>query len=229
MDNITALISCSPIKSHPSTKIIDQAIASVKEMKTIVMCDGVREEQEEYRPRYEKFLTRLQKKYPELEMLRMTEHVHQARATNICLQLVKTPVILFLEHDMAIRGEIPFKKIVKMITDGKADLVRLLYEDNDLINYTHLWGEKVGDFTKTMQWSGRPHFASTDYYRRILADHFSPNSKTFIEDRMHGVIEAEDNWGHNKLWVYTPEPPVNRFKISDGRDGDEKYDDLLVF
>ena len=232
MDTLTALISCSPIKSHPSTEIIEECIESIKartDARIIVMADGVREEQEDYRPRYEEFLTRLQKKYPDIEIANMDSHKHQARTTNIVLQIVKTPVILFIEHDMALYGDIPKEEMCKKILDGEADLIRLLYEDNDLINFKHLMKEKVGDYTKTMQWSSRPHFASSTYYRRILSSHFSPNSKTFIEDRMHGVIEAEDNWNNNKLWTYTPEVPVQRFTYRDGRGDDSKYDDQLIF
>jgi hypothetical protein len=232
MDKITALISCSPIKSHPSTEIIEECIESIKERtdaRIIVMADGVREEQEDYRPRYEEFLTRLRKKYPDIGISSMAEHKHQARTTRDTLSEVTTPVILFIEHDMALYGDIPIEEMYNMITSGEADLIRLLYEDNDLINYTHLMIEKVGDYTKTKQWSQRPSLASTQYYRRILNDHFSPKSKTFIEDRMHGVIEAEDNWNHNKLWTYTPEIPVQRFTYKDGREGDSKFDDLLIY
>ena len=227
------MISCSPIKSHPSTDIIDGCIASLKEKlpdsRIVVMADGVRKEQEDYAPRYKKFLTRLQKKYPEIEVVAMPEHYHQARTMLTCLPMVTTPVILFIEHDMALYGDIPFEEMAEMITKGEADLIRLLYEDNDLINYTHLMMEKVGDYTQTKQWSQRPQLASTTYYKRILTDHFSPNSKTFIEDRMHGAIEAEDNWSNNKLWTYTPEPPVQRFTYRDGREDDPKYDDKLIF
>jgi hypothetical protein len=232
MDTLTALISCSPIKSHPSTEIIEECIESIKartDARIIVMADGVREEQEDYRRRYEEFLTRLQKKYPDLEIANMDSHKHQARTTSIVLQIVKTPVILFIEHDMALKGEIPLEEMCGMITKGEADIVRLLYEDNDLINYTHLMIEKVGDYTKTKQWSQRPHFASTTYYKRILSSNFSPNSKTFIEDRMHGVIESEDNWNNNKLWTYTPELPVQRFTYRDGREDDPKFESLLIF
>ena len=232
MDQLTVLISCSPIKSHPSTKIIEECIESVLPLgcRIIVMADGVREEQEEYRPRYEEFLTRLQKIYPDLEIRISDIHRHQARMTKWTLdEAVRTPVILFIEHDMALKGNIPVEEICNKIIGGDADVVRLLYEDNDLINYTHLMIEKIGDYTKTKQWSQRPHFASAFYYRRILNDHFSPNSKTFTEDRMHGVIESEDNWANNRLWTYTPEPPVQRFTYKDGREDDPKYDDLLIY
>ena len=233
MVSVTCLISCSPIKSHPSTDIIDDCINSLKEKlpgcPILVMADGVRAEQEDYAPRYKKFLTRLQKKYPDIEVHSMPEHRHQARTMQTCLVEVTTPVILFIEHDMALKGHIPVDEMVEMITSGKADLIRLLYEDNDLINYTHLMMEQVGDYTKTKQWSQRPHFASLAYYKRILQDNFSPNSKTFIEDRMHGVIEAEDNWNNNKLWTYTPELPVQRFTYRDGREDDSKYEDKLIF
>lgn len=233
MDQITCMISCSPIKSHPDTSIIEECIESLKDYRPfsriIVMADGVREEQAHYQPRYAEFLSRLQKKYPDLDIFSMSEHKHQARTMRDCLQFVTTPVILFIEHDMALTGDIPFDTMIRMIMNEEADLIRLLYEDNDLINYTHLMMEKVGDFTKTKQWSQRPHVAGTEYYRRILNNNFSPNSKTFIEDRMHGVIEAEDNWNNNKLWTYTPPVPVQRFTYKDGRDGDPKYDDKLIY
>lgn len=230
MAEITTLISSSPIKSHPSTYIIEECIESVKYLgRTIVMQDGVREEQQGYASNYQEYLTRLQKKYPDLEIISMAEHKHQARTMRDCLESVTTPVILFIEHDMALRGDIPTETIYNMIIEDRADVVRMLYEDNDLTNFRHMLKDREGDFTQTKQWSGRPHFARAEYYRKILKTYFTPESKTFIEDRMHGVVDSEDNWNAHKLWIYAPEAPVNRFKITDGREGDEKYDDQLIY
>lgn len=228
---ITVLVSCSPIKSHPSTEIIQECIDSVMERlpesRIIVMADGVRPELSRYAENYFKFLTRLKKLYPDLLVFRAPAHLHQAAMTKLTLPDVDTPVILFIEHDMALQGDIPVDTIIKRLEDS--DLVRLLYEDNDLINFKHMLKEKHGDFTQTKQWSQRPHFARTEYYRMILDKYFTRDSRTYIEDRMHGVIDSEDNWNAHKLWVYTPPLPVNRFKINDGRDGDPKYDQDLIY
>jgi hypothetical protein len=233
MDNITVLICSSPIKSHPSTHIIDETIQSVVEhlpgARIVIMQDGVREEQKAYEEAYEQYKVNLINKGYPVDFMILSEHCHQARMTLQALHGVLTPIILFIEHDMPLRGDIPIDDIVAKLLSGDADLIRLLYEDNDLTNFSYMLREKEGDFTQTVQWSGRPHFARTDYYRRILTTYFSPHSKTFIEDHMHGVVDSEENWNNHKLWVYTPALPVNRFKINDGRDGDEKYDDQLIF
>lgn len=232
MDNLTALISSSPIKSHPSTQFIDECIQSLRDRgltRIIVMQDGVRPEQEAYRERYEEYLTRLKNKNPDLTILSMGEHKHQARTMRDCLEFVTTPVILFIEHDMALQGDIPLQTMTDRLMGDDTDVIRLLYEDNDLLNFSYMLREKDGDFTQTVQWSGRPHLARTEYYRMILKKYFSPESKSFIEDRMHGVVDSEDNWNNHKLWIYTPEPPVNRFKINNGREDDPKWDSELVF
>ena len=60
MEPVTVLISSSPINSHPETRsIVDETIASVrwhfKDAPIILMCDGVRPEQEHRRADYEQY------------------------------------------------------------------------------------------------------------------------------------------------------------------------------
>jgi hypothetical protein len=83
---------------------------------------------------------------------------------------------------------------------------------------------------KTIQWSQRPHLARADFYRRILNDHFTSEAKTFIEDKMHGVVyqawKVEQNQGWNKyrLWIYHPtDGNIKRSLHTDGRGGEDKY------
>jgi hypothetical protein len=78
---------------------------------------------------------------------------------------------------------------------------------------------------RTLQWSQRPHLASTEYYRKIMARYFPPDNSTMIEDRMHSV--AQTNPDENRIAVYCPSDPdgsIVRSYNLDGRQDDPKYD-----
>ena len=82
---------------------------------------------------------------------------------------------------------------------------------------------------RTVQWSQRPHMASTGFYRQIIADHFdNQRNPMFIEDRMHSIVETawrkhgEAGWTRYRLWMYHPEGNVQRSTHLDGRAGEEK-------
>ncbi len=86
---------------------------------------------------------------------------------------------------------------------------------------------------RTAQWSQRPHLASTAFYRDMIDRYFNPQSRTMIEDVMHGIVheayqrEGEMGWNLWRLWIYTPETDSLGIKRSyhlDGRGADPKYD-----
>lgn len=226
------LVSSSPIKSHPSTHIIDKVLGSIYERlpssRVIIMQDGVRSEQQEYHDRYEEYLRRMIDNHPEAEIVIANEHKHQARMTRDVLRAVTTPYIFFVEHDMVLCEEIPFDTMKELIASGQANLVRLMFEAHILDVHRHLMLERKGDFTKTIQWSQRPHLASTEFYKRILNDYFSDHSLTYIEDRIYGVV-SESPWENFKLWVYTPDGDNKRSYTIDGREDDPKWDQELVY
>ena len=88
---------------------------------------------------------------------------------------------------------------------------------------------------RTAQWSQRPHFANATFYRRFLAEYFTPGASSMIEDRMYGILvcacdeRGKAGWNDFKVWVYTPETPsIKRSLNLDGRGKDQpKYD--MVF
>jgi hypothetical protein len=90
----------------------------------------------------------------------------------------------------------------------------------------HIGGIRLRE---TLQWSQRPHVASTDFYRMILREHFSPDAVTMIEDRMHGACQDHD-WDYSKMMIYLPnDTNCKRVYHTDGREGDAKYDDRYTF
>ena len=79
---------------------------------------------------------------------------------------------------------------------------------------------------RTNQYSQRPHVATVDFYRRMMAT-FTENSRTFIEDRVYTLFyEGKSPF---KLAIYTPEGHIKRSRDLNGREGGPKFDDRLVY
>lgn len=235
---ITIVMPTSPIPSHPSTELIDDSISKIRQYtdaKIIIMFDGVHESLEHRRYEYENYKTLVTSRidnghYGDCKRVVFEAHHHQAMMTRKTLDFVETPLIMFCEHDCAPIMEIPFTEICDLIaTDNSINYMRfnifqmILPEHLDLMIGV---GEKNGiKFTRTIQWSQRPHIAKTDWYRKILENHFAPTHKTMIEDVMHSVVQVDyhttgkDNFG---LTIYTPEGNQLRSYHSDARGSDTK-------
>lgn len=246
-DFITVLIPTSPIPSHPSTEVIDKTIASVREhlpeAQIIIMCDGVRAEQEHRRAAYEEYKRALAKyqTYPEsdaIHVLQFADHTHQAEMTSFTLshvlpEVVRTPLLLFMEHDTFFTGPIDWEGCAETVLSGNVNMLGFYCMLQPWIHpaHQHLLVENARTnyavpVARTWQWSQRPHLASVDFYRRVMT-HFTPESRTMIEDRMYEVVMADRSegrpWETWKLAYYAPEGDINRSHTLDGRQGDPKY------
>lgn len=237
----TVIIPTSPIKSHPSTEIIDKCIESVRyqlpNARIIITFDGVRKEDEHRRKDYEEFKARFLWKYNNQNVypLIFKEHTHQVGMARETMKHVKTSTLVYVEGDT---GFVTDKKIdwqycKSKIEDGTSNLIRFHFENIIPEPHKHLMLKADGSLLETAQWSQRPQLTSTAYYKRIL-DYFSPNALTFIEDYMHGklandyVEQGRQGWLQHRVHIYHDEG----FKYSvdfDGRDGEAKYDKDLVF
>jgi hypothetical protein len=247
---ITAVVPVSVIKSHPSTAILEQTLDSIRhhlpDAEIILTFDGVRDEQFKYRLLYEEHIRRIlwlaDKHYGNICPYIFDEHQHQTGMLRHVLDDIRTPLMLYVEQDTPLVTDEPidWDQISTFIERGEANLVRLHHEALILDEHKHLmhgtFGDLIVDFTRTSQWSQRPHVASVAYYRRILESHFSPNAKCFIEDKMHGVLDEAWNldgmagWLQHRTWLYTPPGDnIKRSYHTDGRAGGPKYDDSQVW
>ncbi len=238
---VTVLMPTSPVMSHPSTEIIEQTIESVRERlpdaEIIIMVDGVRDEQEHLRHRYETYTRRLlwfaNHRWGNVTVNLHSEHRHQVQMTRIALDLVKTNTILFVEHDTPLVGDIDFAGLVKSIELSEFRVARLHHESHILDAHMHLM---IGDGPHTMplfygdmpvwlttQWSQRPHLASAFFYKRWLDEWFGPKAISMIEDRMHGAAQERD-WDEFQIVIYTPEgDSIQRSTHLDARGEDPKF------
>lgn len=235
----TILMPTSVIPSHPSMEKIEAVLKSVRfhhpHADIIIMCDGIRPEQEHRREDYEAYLDMLlyccNFEWSNVYPLVFDSFQHQANMTRWALDLVRTPLILFVEHDIQMVTDMPidWPSVTRIVESGDIDVLKFSFEAMGIHpEHEHMaldpeivvmYGCPV---RRTVQWSQRPHVATTAYYRRMINDHFPLSCRTMIEDRMHSV--AQEFPERHRLASYIPlEGSAVRCFHIDGREGDEKY------
>lgn len=237
---LTVLIPTSPIRAHPSTAIIEETVASVRfwhpTAEIIVMCDGVRPEQEDRRADYEEYLNRVawlcEHRWGNTYPMRFEEHTHQIGMTRAALEKVRTPLVLFVEHDTPLVTDehIDWPEMITVLEAGGLNVVKLHHEALILAVHERLMVDHVTTtagtlpIRKTLQWSQRPHLARADWYRKTL-DRVA-DRKGMIEDAICGYVATEP-WGANRVAIYHPpgKAGIKRSLNLDGRGDDPKWVD----
>ncbi len=238
----TAVITTSPISSHPSTHMIEQTIKSIRhylDCDIIIAIDGVRSEQEHLRRQYDKYIQELLWKcnfeYQNVKPVVFDTHHHQSGMMREILPMITTPLLLFAEHDTPLVTDEPidFDYLQQKILSSEAYAIRFHYEALIPEPHKHMMiGEPEGDLQATFQWSQRPHLAQVYLYQGLMK-FFSENSNCFIEDLVHGkLITAyeQGGWEGWKVYIYHPEGGnIKRSLNLDGRGTDKKYDEEQVW
>lgn len=234
-DEITVLIPICPMPSNPSTEVLDMTLKEIRDrlpdVEIILMFDGVNPTLMHLKEKYEQFTQAMLWKANQdgnIVPLVFTEHKHQSLMTKEALELVRTPLILWSEQDTLLHNDIPFGPLAEVIKNGYANLIRFHHEATIHPEHEYLMYDKEPiqilnqPFLRTRQWSGRPHLASTKFYRDIAATW--DNEPRFIEHLLYGKV-VEGNYDEWRLHIYAPPGTYVRHKHIDGRRyGAEKYD-----
>lgn len=243
---ITVVLPVSPIKSHPSTDIIEETINSIRyhlpDSEIIVTFDGVREEQAEMTDQYHEHIRRFLWKsrfWGNITPIIFDRHIHQNGMMNAIIDKIDTEMILYVEQDTPIVTDEPINWdfLQQAILSGESNVIRFHFEAHIPHVHEYLMLGKSHDWLmRTIQWSQRPHLASKAFYRRMIERNFSENAKCFIEDLIHGkLIEAYQKdgmqgWNQWRVHIYMPdEKNIKRSYHTDGRQGGEKYDDKQIW
>lgn len=242
---ITVIVLTSPIKSHPSTEVIERTINDMQAVlpgcEILIGVDGVRAEQEDYRPRYEEYkkalLWKCSNEWSNVVPVIFEEHMHQAAMTRKLLTMVNTETIMFVEHDTALAPDFEYDwdKFLKAIETGSAYTIRFHFEATIPEPHKPMMIGEVEDICgvpllRTSQWSQRPHLSSTVFYRDMMDRYFTDESRTMIEDKVHGfpaeayIADGLLGWYNWRLWIYHPDGHIKRSYTSDGRGDDPKYE-----
>lgn len=246
-DQITVIVTTSPVTMHPSTEHIEITINSIRAhlplAEIIVVCDGVRPEQEHLRARYEEYQHRLfwltNFHWSNVVPLRLEEWHHQAGAVREALELVTTPLVLMVEHDTPLKETpIEWSTICALVASGCMNVVRLHHEADILTDHTALMLDDARRIepdawpvpaVRTVAWWQRPHVASTRFYRDKVMPFFTPESRTMIEDPLYGHIlseyleHGEAAWWDWRICIYAPEGSMQRSYHLDSRGDEPKY------
>lgn len=236
-NDITVLVSISPMPSHPDTEVFDEVLASIRERlpesEIILMFDGcspttmhLKEDYEAYKS---KMLHKINFEMENVTPLVFDQHSHQSLMTKRALELVTTPFILWSEQDTTLHDEIPIAELVEVLRAGYANVVRFSHEATVLDVHKDLFldAEPIDilgqPFLRTKQWSGRPHLARTEFYREI-AEKYWDDQPRFIEHIMYGLV-VEAGFEEFRLHLFAPSGSFVRTKHLDGRrKGADSYD-----
>lgn len=239
MDN-TIIIPTSAIKSHPNTSIIDETIESVRfhfpTNEIILTFDGLHPDFEHYKERYDQYKTKMLwrclHRYKNVLPIVFDEHVHQSGMMHETIKEIKTPLLLYMEHDapLTIDRKINWQDCYDLINKGNANTIRFHFEE--VIPREHeglMLAAPENGFIKTIQWSQRPHLSTRVYYEEVLK-HFPFDAKSFIEDEWHGVVmndyykDGIHGWYKHRLWIYHNADTlgIKRSYTTNGRQNDPK-------
>jgi hypothetical protein len=242
-DTISVIITSSVIPSHPSTRIIDETIQSIRvhlpDVKIYAMLDGLRPENHNRDGDYREYTRRMMRRMftreddDQLLVIPCIDFMHQANIAMRCLdRLVKTPQVLFVEHDTPLMDQrrIEWDYLVASIEDGSTNHIRLHYDESIHPEHQHMMCGRLSPYLiKTLQWHQRPHLANAAWYLQTLMDNFTPESRSWIEDKMHSPVSISP-WEQYRLTVYDPDGTGTYMKRSrdlDGRAGDTKFDPVF--
>lgn len=226
---ITALIPCSPIPSHPSTEVIDETIASIRQRlpdtEIIVMFDACSPEKMELKHGYEEFkrrmLYRIAHELENVTPLVFSQHSHQSLMLKEALKIIRTPLILWTEQDVPLHNEIDFVKLKEVVIAGYANSIRFYHEAQVPDEHQYLMLDKepieiLGvPLIRNRQWSGRAQLVSTKFYQHI-ADKYLDDQPRFIEHQIYGIVVHGD-FDEFRLHLYAPPGTMVRSLHLDGR------------
>lgn len=240
MKDITVVIPICAMPSHPEGYVLDETLAEIRarlpDSEIILMFDGVSPTLMHLKAGYDRYTQDMMWKInhgeygpgPVLPVL-FDSHHHQSLMLKRTLEKITTPLILWSEQDTVLHNDIPFAELAEVVKAGYANSIRFHHEASILSEHKHLNLddapiEVLGQpLLRTRQWSGRPHIASTQFYRNIVAKYWTDRPE-FIEHRMYGIA-VDAPFDELRLHLYAPEGSYVRHKHTDGRRrGADHYD-----
>jgi hypothetical protein len=250
--DVTIIVPTSYIPSHPSTKIIETTIKNTRfhfpDNEIILQIDGLRSEQSDYKKDYDEYKNRVLWKclheWENVLPIIFDEHSHQSTMMKKTINLVQTPLILYIEGDLPLRTDrdIDWNKCLDMFEYNKANTIRFYLREEMPQEHEHMMCGQEDSFIKTVQWSQNPHLSFTSYYKDIILPNVGETN--YIEDEFYGKAQTDceylpeeepvieepyvfkiRNWEAHKMFIYYPDNGQNISRVLhlDGRQSTKKF------
>jgi hypothetical protein len=250
--DVTIIIPTSYIPSHPSTKVIETTINNTRfhfpDSEIILQIDGIRSEQLNYKKDYDEYKNKVLWKclheWKNVLPIIFDEHSHQSTMMKKTINLVQTPLILYIEGDLPLRidRDIDWNKCFDMFEYNKANTIRFYLRERMPQEHVYMMCGQEDIFMKTVQWSQNPHLSFTNYYKDIILP--SVGERNYIEDEFHGKVQVDceylpnekkneetpyvykiRNWEAHKIFIYYPVSghDLSRVLHLDGRQSTQKF------
>ncbi len=182
-DKVTAVITTSPIPSHPSTYFIDQAYDSVRwhlpDIPVLILLDGVHQDYRIWEPSYSAYKQALRSKnWDNVRFQEFSTYTHQAGMARHAFQngLIQTPLVLWVEHDFRLLPiSIEWESVVQtLLFDREADSIRFSTDDGG-VNPSYINHDDRGEFVsksglrllKTVEYMTYPNIARRECYDAV--------------------------------------------------------------
>lgn len=227
--DITCTIPVAPMPSNPSSEVLDETMDSIRERlpdsEIILMIDACPDQKSEMKEDYEEFKRRLlwrtAHELKNVTPILFSQHSHQSLMLKETLKIIRTPLVLFVEQDCVLYGEIPFLEISNVIIAGYANSIRFQHEAQVPQEHQYLMLDQepidiLGvPLIRTKQWSGRPSLVSAKFFKHI-ADKYLDDQPRFIEHSCYGPALHGD-YDEFRLHLYAPQGSFVRHIHLDGR------------
>jgi len=245
---LSVIVTTSPTPVHPSTADLDTTISAIRNQlphaEIIIAADGVRPEQEDMRASYDEYLRRVtwlcNFEWRNTVPFLAPEWLAQAELTRQALKLVRTPLILFVEHDRPPLGIIDWAGICGLVQSGRVNVVRLHESPEIHPDHAHLMLEDHAvswdgvPIRRTMAWWQHPHVIRAVTLKVFLEDHFDPRERTMIEDRLYQAAENDwfdhriPAWNRWRLAIYSPLGDMKRSTHLNSRGDEPKWPNVAA-
>jgi len=250
--DVTIIVPTSYIPSHPSTKVIETTINNTRfhfpDSEIILQIDGLRLEQSDYKKDYDEYKSRVLWKclheWENVLPIIFDKHSHQSTMMKKTINLVQTPLILYIEGDLPLRTDrdIDWNKCLDMFEYNRANTIRFYLREEMPQEHFHMMCGQEDIFMKTVQWSQNPHLSFTNYYKNTILPNI--RDKNYIEDEFYGKAQTDceylpgeqpitiepyvfkiRNWEAHKMFIYYPDngQNVSRVLHLDGRQSTRKF------
>lgn len=226
MNNVSLIITTSPIKIHPNTTIIDKVIHSIEKMnynfkEKIISYDTFIEKDEDSESvnQYNQYKKIMKEKYTDYKHIELEKHEHFIGSLYNTLKICKSKFFFLVQHDIELKGIYP---IDKFLNNKYWDIIATHHLKKGLTE-THFYPININRnkyLFKSYGWSERIFLSKRDFMIKKIEDMYKENRKKY------NFIDLDFNREFKKL--YKKNEKINNYKDIDYNNNIQLYENYWI-